>query len=139
MVTIPGFVHSRGDTYLAEADRRDVGLLYRCASLLAVGLAVAGGPDAPFGSPDPWTAITTAHGRRTRHAAVLGRDEAVARPTAVALFAGHAHDPGRRRRRLALGEPGDLCLVKGGSIPEPGGSDAVLATVVAGTLVHHRT
>lgn len=51
IITNPSFVYSRGDEYLDEVDDRDVPFLYPCASLLAGGVMVAGGSDAPLARP----------------------------------------------------------------------------------------
>jgi predicted amidohydrolase YtcJ len=78
-----------------------------------------------------WTART----RRTRRGDVLGAHEAVPLRTALRLFSGHGAHPGRARR-IALGEVGDLCVLADGALPAPGGADTVVATVVAGSVVH---
>ncbi|MGE3619096.1 MAG: amidohydrolase family protein [Acidimicrobiia bacterium] len=111
VVTQPGFVADRGDDYLRDVDPDDVGHLYRCAGLLAAGIPVAAGSDAPYARPDPWAAVAAATTRRTRTGAVLGPDEVVDPATALGLFLGHHLDPGRRRRRVEPGAPADLCLL----------------------------
>jgi predicted amidohydrolase YtcJ len=98
-------------------------------------VSVAAGTDAPFGPTDPWTAVWTARTRRTRRGGVVGAHEAVPLRTALGLFSGHAADPGRARR-IEVGEVGDLCLLADGIVPSPGQPDAVVATVVAGSVVH---
>jgi predicted amidohydrolase YtcJ len=133
VVTNPGLVHARGDRYLEEVDARDVPHLYRCASLLDSGVAVAAGTDAPFGPVDPWTVVRAAHTRRTVGGRTLGADETVSLAAAVGLFTGRPDAPGRPRR-IAPGEPGDLCLLADGVVPGP--DDAVAATVVAGRVVY---
>jgi predicted amidohydrolase YtcJ len=135
VVTNPGLVFDRGETYLDEVEERDLPSLYPCASLLAGGVSVAAGTDAPFGPTDPWTAVWTARTRRTRRGGVVGAHEAVPLRTALGLFSGHAADPGRARR-IEVGEVGDLCLLADGIVPSPGQPDAVVATVVAGSVVH---
>ena len=134
VVTNPGFVVERGDAYMRDVEAHDLPHLYRCRSLLAAGIPVAAGTDAPFGSADPWTAVVAACRRRTRQGLVIGTQEGVTLPVAVSLFTGHGDEPARPRH-VAVGEPGDLCLLAGGTLPLPGGSD-VLATVVAGRVVH---
>ena len=134
VVTNPGLVYARGDTYLDDVDERDLPHLYRCASLLAAGVAVAAGTDAPFGPVNPWTAVRAAASRRTRDGCPLTAGEAVSLERAVGLFAGPASAPARRRH-VAVGEPGDLCLLADGWVPEQS-QDEVLATVVAGCVVH---
>jgi predicted amidohydrolase YtcJ len=134
VVTNPGFVRARGDAYLDDVDARDVPHLYRCASLLAGAVQLGAGTDAPFGPADPWTAVRGAVTRRTRGGRTLGAAEAVSLQRAVGLFTGTAASPGRVRH-LAVEDPGDLCVLAEGSLPEP--HDTVLATVVAGRVVHH--
>ncbi len=103
--------------------------------MLAAGVAVAGGTDAPYGSCDPWPAIATAHSRRTRRGALLGPDEALDETRSLALFTGHPHDPARSRC-IVVGEPGDLCILDGDALPHPVGDGRVAATIVSGRLVH---
>lgn len=135
VVTNPGLVHERGDSYLQDVEAADVAHLYPCASLLAAGVPVAGGTDAPFGAPDPWAAISAAQTRRSRRGQLVAGHEAVPAGVAVGLFTGHASFPGRQRR-LAVGEPGDLCVLAGGNLPGPGQLPDVAATVVGGRVVH---
>lgn len=135
VVTNPGLVHARGDSYLEEVDLRDRPYLYPCASLLDAGVAVAAGTDAPFGPSDPWVAIRAARTRCTAGGAVLGGNEAVSLGLAIGLFTGRAGAPARPRR-IAPGEPGDLCVLAGGAVPGPDGPGAVSATVVAGRVVY---
>lgn len=135
VVTNPGLVHARGDSYLDEVDEGDLDHLYPCASLRRTGVAVAAGTDAPFGPADPWTAVRAACTRLTRAGRVLGADEGLSVGAAVGLFGGRADQPGRPRR-IAPGEPGDLCVLSGGAVPGPDGPGSVLATIVAGRVVH---
>jgi predicted amidohydrolase YtcJ len=134
VVTNPGFVHDRGDVYLDTVDERDRPHLYPCASLLSGGVPVAAGTDAPFGADDPWGAVHAARTRRTRCGRSVGPEEAVSLGRAIGLFTGHAARPASPRR-LAVGEPGDLCLLSEGTVPGPGQAPAVVATVVAGRVV----
>lgn len=135
VVTNPGLVHARGDSYLEEVDLRDRPYLYPCASLLDAGVAVAAGTDAPFGPTDPWVAVRAARTRRTARGAMLGGHEAVSLDAAIGLFTGPADAPGHPRR-IAPGEPGDLCLLADGVMPGPEGPGTVTATVVAGRVVY---
>lgn len=136
VVTNPGLVYSRGDTYLEEVPPEDLPFLYPCASLVAKGVTVAAGTDAPFGIPDPWLAVRAAHTRRTRRGRAVGAAEAISLRDAVQLFAGAADAPGSPRA-VSAGHPGDLCLLADGLVPRDGGSgSAVFATIVAGHVVH---
>jgi predicted amidohydrolase YtcJ len=47
VVTRPGFVAARGDRYLADVDPAEHDNLWRCGFLLAAGVGVAAGSDAP--------------------------------------------------------------------------------------------
>ena len=65
VVTQPNFIAERGDAYARDVDADDLEVLYRCRTLLAAGVAVAGGTDAPFGIADPWRAMRAAVERRS--------------------------------------------------------------------------
>ena len=99
VVTQPGFVAERGDEYLADVDPADRPDLWRCGSLLAAGVAVGAGTDAPFGSADPWRAVAAAIDRRTEGGAMLGtrradRGRGGARPLPGAAGPARAVRPG---------------------------------------------
>jgi predicted amidohydrolase YtcJ len=111
VVTQSAFVRERGDRYAAEVDPADLGDLYRCASLRAAGVPVAGSSDAPYASPDPWAAIAAAIDRRSAGGVVLGAGEAVDAATALSLYLGDPADPGGPPRRVAVGEAADLVLL----------------------------
>jgi predicted amidohydrolase YtcJ len=135
VVTNPGLLHARGDTYLESVEDRDVDSLYPCASLLAAGIPMAGGTDAPFGPADPWLSIWSACHRSSTGGRSIAPNETVALDTAIRLFTGEPAAPGRSRR-IAVGQPGDLCLLADGRVPRPGQPSSVVATVVAGRVVH---
>jgi predicted amidohydrolase YtcJ len=111
VVTQPAFVVARGDTYLSEVETSDLPDLYRCASLLEGGAAVAGSSDAPFGPDDPWTAMRSAMDRRAASGRAVGDDHGLAPTAALGLFLGPLDDPGGPIRRVAVGAPADLCLL----------------------------
>jgi Amidohydrolase family len=111
VVTQPGFVATRGDDYLREVEAEDRPDLYRCASLRAAGLAVAGSTDAPFGPDDPWVAVRAAVERRTPGGIALGPEEAVDPVVALELFLAPLERPGGRPRRVAPWVPANLCLL----------------------------
>ncbi len=110
VVTQPGFVAERGDRYLADVDPDEIPHLYRCGTLLAAGITVAGSSDAPYSDPDPWKAMRSARDRRSGSGVVLGEDERVDAATALDLFLRDPLDL-RRTRRVAAGSPADLCLL----------------------------
>src|SRR5204862_3556523 len=72
VVTQPGFVAERGDQYHSDVNHADRPDLWRCGTLLAAGVPVGAGTDAPFGSPDPWAAVAAAVERRTETGRLLG-------------------------------------------------------------------
>ncbi len=111
VVTQPGFIAERGDRYVREVDPVDLPDLYRCASLIRAGVAVAGSTDAPYSAPDPWSAVAAAISRRTRSGRTIGWDEALPPEAALDLFLGSAEHPAIPRR-IAVGMPADLCLLR---------------------------
>jgi predicted amidohydrolase YtcJ len=137
VVTQPGFVFERGDRYLAEVDPAEHPDLYRCASLLAAGVPVAGSSDAPYSAPDPWAQMRAAVERRTRGGAAIGLEERVAAGVALGLFLGALRDPAGQPRRVAPGAKADLCLLRAplAEALEALQADLVAATVAGGKLV----
>ena len=140
VVTQPHFVCDRGDDYLRDVDGRDQPHLYRCASLLAAGIPVAAGTDAPYGDLDPWRVMAAAVTRRTESGVLLGAEERVTPGRALDLLLGELHDPGGPPRRIAPGAPADLCLLDAPltDVLRAPSADHVVATVVAGRVVHQR-
>ena len=139
VVTQPNFVAERGDRYRVDVDADDLPHLYRLRSLLDAGIPTAAGTDAPFGDADPWAAIRAAIERRTIDGDVLGPDERIDARRALGLFLGRADEPARERR-VAQGEPADLCLLDApldAVLADPR-AEHVAATVVAGRVVFSR-
>ena len=140
VVTQPNFVAERGDAYLAEVDPDDRPWLYPCAGLLAAGIPVALGTDAPFGHPDPWRAVAAAASRRTAAGSALCPDEAVPAAVALSMLLSEPARPGGPPRRVRPGAPADLCLLDrplGEVLGEPS-AERVAATFVAGRPVYRR-
>lgn len=137
VVTQPGFVFERGDAYLAEVEADDRPWLYRAAGLLAAGIPVGGGTDAPFGAADPWASMRAAVARLTRKGRALGPAEALAPERALALFTTPAGAPGGQPRRVAPGAPADLVLLRRpwAEARHELERELVAATFVAGALV----
>ncbi len=137
VVTQPGFVADRGDSYLEETDAVDLPDLYRCASLRRAGVTVAFGTDAPHGPADPWVAVAAAIDRRTRLGARLGEGEVVDARAALAMFQGEAAAPGRVRR-VEPGALADLCVLAAplAEVLHRPVSTAVAATVVRSAVVY---
>jgi predicted amidohydrolase YtcJ len=111
VVTQPNFISERGAEYVSDVDAHDQPLLYRLNGLIEGGVKVAGGTDAPFGNPDLWLAIAAAVTRRTAKGVILGPDERVSPEQAFALFTSRPQQDPRLARRLAPGDPADLCLL----------------------------
>ena len=141
VVTQPAFIRERGDRYLTEVDAADRNHLYPCASLLRAGIRVAASSDAPYAAPDPWAAIATATRRATRTGKVIGRSEGVDARRALGLYLGRSGDPGGPERRVAVGEPADLCLLATPLAEALGDPNRVIvtATIVDGRVIHQAT
>lgn len=138
VVTQSAFPYARGDRYLAEVDRYEQADLYRCASLIAAGIPVAGSSDGPYATIDPWAAMRAAVDRRTASGLSIGPDEAIAPRRALDLYLGGFQEPGGAPRRIEAGAPADFCLLH---MPIDAAlatlsRDCVAATIVAGRLVH---
>ena len=138
VVTQPAFVAERGDRYLAEVDPAEQADLYRCASLKAAGVPVAGSSDAPYASPDPWAGMAAAMARQTAGGALLGGGERVGAAEALAMYLGAADAAGGPQRRIEVGSLADLCLLKtplADALANPT-ADLVRATLIAGQVVY---
>ncbi len=135
VVTQPGFVRSRGDQYRRDVEPADQADLWRLASLVDAGVAVAASTDAPFGRSNPWEAIDAAVTRRTLEGDLLGRPERVSAHQALRMWMGRADRPGVARR-VRPGEPADLCVL-GCPAREAVGQAAppVRATICDGELI----
>lgn len=136
VVTQPNFVAERGDDYLTEIEADRHHELWRLASLQRNGIPVAIGTDVPFGDGDPWAAMRAAVYRTTRRGAVLGVAERISAGAALRMFTGRPDRPATPRA-IAVGEPGDLCVLAGGPADVLAALDAdlVRATIVAGRVV----
>ena len=111
IVTQPNFIAERGDYYLKNVEVEDQPWLYRCQGWLKEGVKLAGGTDAPFGSPNPWTAIWAAVNRKTCSGKTLGQDEALNFESALSLFLSPSDNPGGEPKRIKVGERANLCLL----------------------------
>ena len=136
VVTQPGFVLTRGDRFLANVQHAALPDLYRVRSLQEAGVTVAGSTDAPFGSPDVWSAIEAAVDRTTHEGARVNAKEAVSPQAAIELFTSEAANP-RHQRRIEVGAPADLCVVARTATGEGSHMRPVIrGTFVDGRLVH---
>jgi predicted amidohydrolase YtcJ len=139
VVTQPHFLAERGDRYLLDVEPRHHGDLYRLASFKTAGITLAGGSDAPFGGANPWQAMRAAVSRETRGGAVITPAEALSPEEALALYLADPQDL-TRHRRIAPGEPADLCLLDRPWAQARGrlSSADVRATFVGGGGVYER-
>ncbi|WP_347812964.1 amidohydrolase family protein [Novosphingobium sp. PhB165] len=135
----PHFIHERGERYLRDVEAQYQPDLYRLRSLLEAGIVLAGGSDAPYGSPDPWAAMRASVLRGTREGTPFNPDEALTPEQALALYLADPLDLSRQRR-IAVGEVADLCLLDRPwrEVRERLESADVRATLVSGKLVHQR-
>jgi predicted amidohydrolase YtcJ len=111
VVTQPGFVAERGDSYLSAVDESDQECLYRYRTLVDGGVAVAPSSDAPYAAADPWQAIAAATARTTRSGVELGVRERVAAAEVLRGFLSLPMDPGGAVRRVTVGADADLLLL----------------------------
>jgi predicted amidohydrolase YtcJ len=130
IVTQPGFIHTRGDRYLATLEPHSLPDLYRLQSLYDAGIEVLAGSDAPYGNIDPWQAISAAMTRTTAARQVFDESEGVPFDRALGLFS--ANQP------ITNGMAADLCLM---SVPlavlaKGVGQNPIAATFINGTCVH---
>lgn len=112
VVTQSAFIRERGDRYAAHVPLAEQPDLYRCASLMAAGVPVAGSSDAPYASPNPWIGIAAAVDRRSSGGQIIGETERVGPDTALSLYLDAPSGPGRQPRRVEIGAPADLCLLR---------------------------
>jgi predicted amidohydrolase YtcJ len=111
VVTQPAFIDERGDRYLAEVDAADQNDLYRCASLRAAGIPVAGSSDTPYATLDPWAGMRAAVARRTQAGRDIGAGERISPAEALALYLGSFANPGGPPRAIIPGAEANLCLL----------------------------
>jgi predicted amidohydrolase YtcJ len=111
VVTQPVLIAERGQRYLRDVDPVDQPWLYPCGLLHDRHAPLAASSDAPYGHPDPWRGIAAAVQRRTDHGVVLGAQHRLLPAQALALYLGSLRDPGGPPRRVATGEPGNVCLL----------------------------
>jgi predicted amidohydrolase YtcJ len=137
VVTQPSFVTARGDQYRRDVDIADRAHLWRCGSLLAAGIGVAGSSDAPYGDPDPWRAVAAARDRVTASGAVLGAGERISARRALDLYLAPLANPAGPPRRVEAGAAADLCVLAvplAAALDDPA-TTAVRMTVRAGVVV----
>lgn len=131
VVTNPAFIHDRGDRYRATLDATQWDNLYRASSLLAAGIALRAGSDAPYASVDPWLGMRTARDRLTGAGHALGRGEAISAVAALALYC---------QGEIAVGAHADLILCAGtlNDVLADLSAERLRCTIIAGEAVFSR-
>ncbi|RIJ26836.1 amidohydrolase family protein [Henriciella mobilis] len=112
VVTQPGFLHARGERYLARVDPCEQEDLYRCASLVEQEIPVAFSSDAPYGPIDPWLAMRTATDRLTETGHPICLKERIPAARALDMYLGTPPHQAARARQVRVGTAADLCLLK---------------------------
>jgi predicted amidohydrolase YtcJ len=112
VVTQPGFLADRGDDFLRDLPAGEHPDLYRCGSLLRAGARVALSSDAPYGPGNPWAVMAAAVSRRTASGLVAGAGERIAFGDALDAYLGAPEDPGGPPRRVRVGSPADLVVLR---------------------------
>jgi predicted amidohydrolase YtcJ len=137
VVTQPHFIQERGDEYLFDIPAHLQHELYRAQTLVEAGIPVAAGSDAPFGTANPWTAMSAAIRRTTLSGAVIGPRERIAPSRALNLFLGESTNPAQVRR-VQIGARADLCLLKEGRelASRSMCTELVRATIIDGEMVY---
>jgi predicted amidohydrolase YtcJ len=140
VVTQPGFIRERGDAYLKDVDTHDLPDLYRCKSIDDAAIPLGGSTDAPYSDPDPWLAMQAAVDRRTTSGRSVGESERVTPERALEMFTTAAQAPGGTPRRIAVGQPADLCLLDRpwAKVRDALESAAVATTWLAGEVAYER-
>ncbi|MGW0359500.1 amidohydrolase family protein [Nocardia nova] len=133
VVTQPGFLRARGDDYVRHVDPVDLPDLYRCRSLLDASVPLALSSDAPYGPIDPWVVVEAAVNRTTATGTVVNSDERVAAAAALRGYLGSPACPGGAPRRVRVGAPADLVVLR---VPLDRALRAPSADHVRATIVH---
>ncbi|WP_036517974.1 amidohydrolase family protein [Nevskia soli] len=114
VVSQPGFVAERGDSYLEAVEADDQPWLYRLRAFVDAGVPLAGSSDAPFAEAEPWQAMQAAVTRRSAAGRSVGAAEALSPEQALALFTSPLDTPGQAPGRVEVGAVADLCLLDAG-------------------------
>lgn len=132
VVTNPAFIHDRGDRYRVTVPKVQWGDLYRARSLLAAGIPLAAGSDAPYASYDPWLGMRTARKRLTRAGQPLAFRERIDARAALALYCSGT---------IEVGAPADLMLCTGtmSDILADLSAERLRATIIAGRVAFTRS
>lgn len=140
VVSQPHFIAERGDRYREEVAPEDQRWLWRAAAFRNAGIPFAAGTDAPYGLPDPWTAMRNAVRRCTIDGHAMGAEEALSPGEVLGLFHGDPWAPGSGSPWPVVGDRADLCVLDLPWRALLGDLDAchVRATLIAGVIVYQR-
>jgi predicted amidohydrolase YtcJ len=140
VVTNPGFIYYRGAKYAGDPGL--VPFLYRGKSLLAAGIKLAGGTDAPVTPAKPLYAIAAAVERISLEGYELAPPEGIAVETAFALFTRAAAELSRLSAgEITLDGLADLIVLPADPIKLHAAELMNLAvdmTIVGGRVVYER-
>ena len=141
VITQPGFFYDRGLQYQQNLAEHELAHLYRYQTLLDAGIKVGLSSDAPYGPLNPWQVMQSAVARVTAEGEVIGARDRVTPEQALAGYLSNASAPGGVVRRVAVGEPADMCLLTRPWSDVKNDLSAVLVshTVVAGEVIYSRT
>lgn len=128
VVTNPAFIHDRGERYRATVPAGCWEHLYPARSLMAAGVPVVAGSDAPYGAVDPWLGMRAARDRRTAAGNPVGPGQRLGAGAALGLYC---------RGSIAPGAPADLILCTGSMADVLADLDGgrVRLTLVGGRIV----
>ncbi|MEU1520225.1 amidohydrolase family protein [Streptomyces sp. NPDC005811] len=141
VVTQPGFLADRGDSFLDGTPPHEHADLYRCASFLRDGIPLALSSDAPYGPLDPWSVIRAATTRRVPGGRTANPAERITAAQALTSYLSPPHSPGSSRPHLRPGSPADLVLLAvplTNALSHPS-ADLVRLTLIAGRIRHFRS
>ena len=113
VVTQPGFIMAKGDQYLRDVPFEDHQNLYRYKSLLDEGITVLSSSDGPYGPLSPFDVVDAAESRETLGGRVVAPEEMVSREEALSGYLKRPDQLMVSRSSLRVGDPADLCLLKG--------------------------
>ena len=113
VVTQPGFIMAKGDQYLRDVPFEDHQNLYRYKSLLDEGITVLSSSDGPYGPLSPFEVVGAAESRETLGGRVVAPEEMVSREEALSGYLKRPDQLMVSRSSLRVGDPADLCLLKG--------------------------
>jgi predicted amidohydrolase YtcJ len=136
IVTQPGFLSHRGDSYLREVPASEHADLYRAKSLTEAGIAYAASSDAPYGPLDPWTVITAAAQRTTPAGQIISPAERLTPGHALAGYLSSPRHPAGPARKVAADHNADLVLLHiplNQALATPS-ADNIAATMIDGTI-----